>query len=120
MKSWLRRGGGIADKGISALAWLHDDSIMLFLCLFWLLPLIVVVMISAFIYDLGPVLHDRIHEVFLYSLLGLPLCFGVCLYTEFAATKASQRIRDRMGRMPVYVGYVLLGVGDLLWMLGII
>jgi hypothetical protein len=117
MNAWLRRLGGIADKAISVLVWLHE-SIMLFLCLFWLLPLLVLVVISAFIYDLRPLL--RVHAVLLYSLLGLPLWFGVCLYAEVAATAMSRRIKEWMGRLPVYVGYVLLSVGGLLWLLGII
>jgi hypothetical protein len=59
-------------------------------------------------------------EVLLYGLLALPLWIGVCLYAQFAATSASHRIRHWIGRMPAYVGYVLLGVGGLLWLLGII
>jgi hypothetical protein len=104
---------------LSAVIWPHD-SVMLFICLFWLLPLIVLVVISAFIYDLRPVLRGRMQEAFLYGFLGLPLWIGVCLYAQFAATSASHRIRDWMGRMPAYVGYVLLGVGGLLWLFGII
>ena len=119
MRSLLQRLGWAADRALSAVIWLHD-SVMLFICLFWLLPLIVLVVISAFIFDLRPLLRDRMQEVFLYSLLGLPLWIGVCLYAQFAATSASHRIRDWMGRMPAYVGYVLLGVGGLLWLLGII
>jgi hypothetical protein len=119
MRSLLQRLSWAADRALSAAIWLHD-SVMLFICLFWLLPLIALVVISAFIFDLRPLLRDRMHEAFLYSLLGLPLWIGVCLYAQFAATPASHRIRDWMGRMPAYVGYVLLGVGGLLWLLGII
>jgi hypothetical protein len=119
MRSVLHRLSLAADRALSAVIWLHD-SVMLFVCLFWLLPLIVLVVISSFIFDLRPILRDRMQEAFLYSLLGLPLWIGVWLYAQFAATSASLRIRDWMGRMPAYVGYVLLGVGGLLWLLGII
>ena len=119
MRSLLKRLSWAADRALSAVIWLHD-SVMLFICLFWLLPLIVLVVISAFIFDLRPLLRDRLQEVFLYSLLGLPLWIGVCLYAQFAATSASHSIKDWMGRMPAYVGYVVLGVGGLLWLLGII
>jgi hypothetical protein len=120
MRSLLQRLGRAADRTLSAVIWLHD-SVMLFISLFWLLPLIVLVVISAFIYDLRPLLRDHMQEALLYSLLlGLPLWIGVCFYALFAATSASHRIRDLMGRMPAYVGYVLLSVGGLLWLLGII
>jgi hypothetical protein len=119
MNAWLRRLGGIADKAVSVLVWLHD-SIMLFVCLFWLLPLLALVVISAFVYDLRPLLRDRMQGIFLYTLLGLPLWFCVCLYAELAATSASRRVKAWMGRLPVYVGYVLLSAGGLLWLLGII
>jgi hypothetical protein len=56
----------------------------------------------------------------LYTLLGLPLWIGVCLYAQFGATTTGRRISHWMGRMPAYVGYVLLGVGGLFWLLGII
>lgn len=85
MRSLLQRLGWAADRALSAVIWPHD-SVMLFICLFWLLPLIVLVVISAFIFDLRPILRDRMQEVFLYSLLlGLPLWIGVCLYAQFAA-----------------------------------
>ena len=71
--------------------------------------------ISAFIYDLRP---DSARPY--YNLVGLPLRFGVGLYAEFGPTSAPRRIKDWMGRMPAYVGYVLLGVGGLLWLFGII
>lgn len=58
--------------------------------------------------------------MFLYSLGALPLWFGLCLYAEFAGTATAHRIKQWMGRMPAYVGYVLLSVGGLLWLLGII
>ncbi len=119
MRSLLQRLSWAADRALSVVIWLHD-SVMLFICLFWLLPLIVLVVISAFIYDLRPLLRDRIQEVFLYCLLGLSLWIGVCFYAQFAATPASHRMRDWMGRMPAYVGYVLLSAGGLLWLLGII
>jgi len=119
MKILLQRLGAMGDKAISMIAWLHD-SIMLFICVFWLLPLIALVVISAFIYDLRPLLRSRIETVFLYSLVALPLWFGLGLFAEFAGTQAAHRIKGWMGRMPVYVGYVLLGVGGLLWLLGII
>ena len=111
--------GWVPDKALSVVIWLHD-SVMLFICLFGLLPLIVLVVISAFIYDLRPLLRDRMQEVFLYCLVGLPLWIGVCLYAQFAATSTARSISHWMGRMPAYVGYVLLGVGGLLWLLGII
>jgi hypothetical protein len=119
MKSLLQRVGWFADKALSAVIWLHN-SVMLFICLFWLLPLIVLLIVSAFIYDLRPILRDRMQEVFLYTLLGLPLWIGVCVYAQYAATSTARRINHWMGRMPAYVGYVLLGVGGLLWLLGII
>ena len=119
MKSLLQRVGWVTDKALSVVIWLHDSA-MLFVCLFWLLPLIVLVVVSAFIYDLRPVLRERIQEVFLYTLLGLPLWIGVCLYAQFAATSTARGISHWMGRMPAYVGCVLLGVGGLLWLLGII
>ena len=86
--------------------------------MFWLLPLIVLVVV--FIDDLRPILRSRIEGVLLYGLLGLPLWLGLCLYAEFGNTPVARRIKDWMGRMPTYVGYVLLGVGGLLWLLGII
>ncbi len=119
MRSLLHRLSLAADRALSAVIWLHD-SVMLFICLFWLLPLIVLVVISAFIYDLRPLRSDRMQEVLLYGLVGLPLWIGVCFYAQFAATSASHRIRDWMRRMPAYVGYVLLRVGGLLWLLGTI
>jgi hypothetical protein len=119
MRSLLQRLSWVADRALSVVIWLHD-SVMLFICLFWLLPLIVLVVISAFIYDLRPIPRDRMQEVFLYGLLVLPLWMGVCLYAQFAAASASHRIRHWIGRMSAYVGYVLLGVGGLLWLLGII
>ena len=119
MKALLQRLGVMADKAISVIAWLHD-RIMLFICVFWLLPLIALVVISAFIYDLRPLLRSRIEAVFLYSLVALPVWFGLCPYAEFGGTHAAHRIKGWMGRMPVYVGYVLLGVDGLLWLLGII
>jgi len=119
MTSPLLRLGLVADKSMSVLAWLHD-SIILFLRLFWLLPLIALVVISAFTFGLRPLLRSRIEAVFLYSLVALPLWFGLCLFAEFVGTQAAHRIKGWMGRMPVYVGYVLLGVGGLLWLLGII
>ena len=39
---------------------------------------------------------------------------------SFGMTRQAQRINDWMGRMPAYLGYVLLGVGGLLWLFGII
>ena len=56
----------------------------------------------------------------LYTLLGCPLWISVCLYAQFAGTPTDRRISHLMGRIPAYVGYVLLGVGGLLWLLGII
>ena len=119
MRALLRRLGRIADQGISVLMWLHH-SMMLFICVFWLLPLIALVVVSAFIYDLRPILRSRIEGVFLYSLLALPLWLDLCLYAEFGKSPAAHRIKAWMGRMPAYVGYVLLGVGGLLWLLDII
>ena len=117
MKSLLQRVGWVADKALSVVIWLHD-SVMLFICLFWLLPLIVLVVVSAFIYDLRPVLRDRMQEVFIPSW-GSRLDRR-CAHVQFAATSTARRISHWMGRMPAYVGYVLLGVGGLLWLLGII
>ena len=119
MKAPLQRLVRIADQGISVLMWLHG-SIMLFICVFWLLPLIALVVVSAFIYDLRPILRSHMDGIFLYSLLALPLWLGLCLYAEFGKSPAAQRIKAWMGRMPAYVGYVLLGVGGLLWLLGIV
>jgi hypothetical protein len=119
VRSLLRRLGPLVDKALDAVVWLHD-RIMLFVCLFWLLPLIALVVVSAFVYDLRPLLRGSIQGLALYSLVGLPLWFGLCLYAEFTATPAAHRIQHLLGRLPVYVGYVLLGVGGLLWLLGII
>lgn len=92
MRSLLQHLSWVADRALSVVIWLHG-SVMLFICLFWLLPLIVLVVISAFIYDLRPIPRDRMQEVSLYGLLVLPLWIGVCLYAQFAATSASHRIR---------------------------
>jgi len=113
MRSLLQRLSWAADKALSVVIWLHD-SVMLFICLFWLLPLIVLVVISAFIYEIRPILRDRMQEVFFYSLLGLPVWIRRLLYAQFPEHQGLGR------RMPAYVGYVLLGVGGLLWLLGII
>src|SRR6476620_889972 len=86
MRSLLQRLGRATDRALSAVIWLHD-SVMLFICLFWLLPLIVLVVISAFIFDLRPILRDRMQEVFLYSLLGSRSG------SAFASTHSSQQPR---------------------------
>ena len=52
MRSLLQRLSRAADRTLSAVIWLHD-SVMLFICLFWLLPLIVLVVISVVIFDLA-------------------------------------------------------------------
>jgi hypothetical protein len=119
MNSLLKHLGWAADKAISVVLWLHH-SVMLFLGLFWLMPLIALVVVSAFIYDLRPLPRESVQELALYGLLGLPPWFGLCLYAEFGMTRQAQRINDWMGRMPAYLGYVLLGVGGLLWQFGII
>jgi hypothetical protein len=54
------------------------------------------------------------------TVLITPRWIGVCLYAQFTAKSAARRISHWMWRMPTCVGYVLLGVGGLLWLLGII
>ena len=63
MRSLLQRLGRATDRALSVVIWLHD-SVMLFIFLFWLLPLIVLVVISAFIFDLSTPLSidERAHN----------------------------------------------------------
>jgi hypothetical protein len=119
MNALFRRLGPLADKALSVVIWLHD-SIMLFICIFWLLPLIALVVISVFLYDLRPLLRERIDTIFLYGLIALPPWLVLCLYAELAITPAADRMKAWMRRLPVYIGYVVLGVGGVLWLLGVI
>ena len=119
MKVLLRRVGALTDKALSGVIWLHD-SIMLFICLFWLLPLIAAVVISVLFYDLRPLLRGKIETIFLYGLIGLPPWLALCLYAERANSQLAHRLKGWMARMPVYVGYVVLGVGGALWLFGVI
>lgn len=119
MTSLLRRLGALADKALSVVIWLHD-SIMLFICLFWLLPLIAVVVVSVSVYDLRPLLRGKINAIFLYGLIGLPVWLALCHYAERANTMTAYRLNAWMGRMSVYIGYVVLGVGGALWLFGVI
>jgi hypothetical protein len=93
---------------------------MLFICLFWLLPLIAAVVISVLFYDLRPLLRDRPETIFLYGLVALPPWLALCVYAEHADSNAANGLKAWMARMPVYVGYVVLGVGGALWLFGVI
>jgi hypothetical protein len=119
MTSPLRRLGALADKALSVVIWLHD-GIMLFICLFWLLPLIALVVTSVSVYDLRPLLRGKIDMIFLDGLIALPAWLALCLYAERANTMTAYRLKAWMARMPVHIGYVVLGVGGVLWLLGVI
>ena len=107
----------VIEKAMTAVLWLHD-SIMLYLALFWLMPLIALVMVSVFIYDLRPLMRDQIGT--LYSMLGLPPWLGFCLYTELHPGPTTRQIKHWMRRAPIYIGFILLSAGGLLWLLGVI
>jgi hypothetical protein len=53
MRAPIRRLGALGDRALTAVIWLHD-GLMLFICLFWLLPLIAAVVISVLFYDRAP------------------------------------------------------------------
>ena len=109
----------MGDKVLTAVISLHD-SIMLFICLFWLLPLIAAVVISVLVYDLRPLLRDKIEAIFLYGFIAVPPWLALCVYAEHANSKTAHRLKAWMARMPVYVGYVVLGVGGALWLFGVL
>jgi hypothetical protein len=119
MSVLFRRLGALADKALSAVIWLHD-GIMLFICVFWLLPLIAAVVISVLFHDLRPLLKDRLETIFLFGLIALPPWLFLCAYAEHANSTTAHRLKAWMARMPVYVGYVVLGVGGALWFFGVI
>ena len=93
---------------------------MLFICVFWLLPLIAAVVISVLFYDLRPLLRDRLEAIFLYGLIALPPWLALCVYADYANSTTALRLKAWMARMPIYVGYVVLGVGGALWLFGVI
>ena len=86
MRPLLQRVGWVADKALSVVIWLHD-SVMLFVCLFCLLPSIVLVVISAFIYDLRPVLRDC------KRFSSIPF-WGFRFGSAFVSTRSSQEHRQ--------------------------
>jgi hypothetical protein len=65
-------------------------------------------------------LRDSVQDYVFYSLFALPPWLALCLYAQFGMTIAASQIKDWMKRMPVFVGYVVLGAGGLLWLLGIL
>src|SRR4029077_13588986 len=89
----------IIDKILNVVLWLHD-SVLLYVCLFWLLPLIIFLLISLFLYDLRPIMRSRIHDVFVYSLIGVPLWLSLRLYAQFGMTPLATHLRDWIGRIP--------------------
>jgi hypothetical protein len=119
MRAIIPRLGALADKALNAVIWLHD-GIMLFICLFWLLPLIAAVVISVLVYDLRPLLRDRLEMIFLCGFIAFPAWLALYVYAEHASSKTAHRLKAWMARMPVYVGYVVFGVGGTLWLLGVI
>jgi uncharacterized membrane protein len=119
MKSLLQNLGRAVDVTNSTLIWLRH-GIFLFLGLVWVVPLFAVAVVSAFVYDLRPMLRDSVQNYVLYSLFALPPWLALCLYARFGMTIAASRIKDWMTRMPAFVGYVVLGAGGLLWLLGIL
>lgn len=118
MNSVFRRLVVLVDKGLSVVIWLHN-SIMLFVCLFGLLPLIALFVFSALFFDLRHLLRGKNEQIFLSGLVALPPWLAVCLYAELANTPAADRMRVWMGRIPVYTGCALFGVGAALWLLGV-
>jgi hypothetical protein len=119
MKSLLQNLGRAVDVTNSTLSWLRH-GILLYLGLVWVVPLFVVTVVSAFAYDLRPMLRDSVQDYVFYSLFALPPWLALCLYAQFGMTIAASQIKDWMKRMPVFVGYVVLGAGGLLWLLGIL
>jgi hypothetical protein len=119
MKVIIRRLGALVDKAFEAIIRLHD-GIMPFICLFWLLPLIAAVVISVLVYDLRPLLRDKLETILLYGLVALPPWLALCLCAEQVNSATARRLKAWMARMPVYVGYVVLGVGGVLWLFGAI
>jgi hypothetical protein len=118
MKQLLKCSWRAIDKAMSFVIWLND-SIMLYICLLWLLPLCGLVVISLLIYDIRPLVRDQLGLLFVYSMLGLPPWLGFCFYTQLRTTPATQRIKDWMRRAPVHIGLIVLGTGALLWLLGV-
>jgi len=115
LKSSLRK----LDRALDVLKWLHDCS-LLYIAIFWLLPLLGLVFFSWLIADLRPILRGRLDEVLLYSLFGLPFWLSVCLYAEFSMRVRAQRLKRRLKNAPVTVGYLFLGGAGLLWLFGVI
>jgi hypothetical protein len=119
MRALFRRAGAGGDRVLNAVLWLHD-GIMLFVCLFWLLPLFAAVLLSVFVYDLRPLLHGRLETYLLYGLIALPPWLLLCVYAVHTNSKTAHHLKAWMTRVPVYAGYVVLGVGGALWLFGAI
>lgn len=106
------------DKVIDITLWLHH-SVLLYICLAWLLPLFAAVLISWLIWDLRPLLKGRMEALFWYAMIGYPLWFVIGLYAEFAATPRADRLKLLMEQAPVQIGYIVLGLGALFWLFGV-
>lgn len=106
------------DKIIDITLWLHH-SILLYICLVWLLPLLAAVLVSWLIWDVRPLLKGHMEALFWYAMVGYPLWFAIGLYAEFAATPCAKRFKQWMEDAPVQSGYIVLGLGTLFWLFGV-
>lgn len=106
------------DKIIDITIWLHH-SILLYICLVWLLPLLAAVLFSWLVWDLRPLLKGHVETLFWYAMVGYPLWFLVGLYAEFSAKPLAVRLKQWMEDAPVQIGYIVLGLGALFWLFGV-
>ncbi len=106
------------DKIIDITIWLHH-SILLYICLAWLLPLLAAVLFSWLVWDLRPLFKGQVETLFWYAMTGYPLWFVIGLYVEFSAKPHAVRMKQWMEDAPVHIGYAVLGLGALFWLFGV-
>ncbi|MFZ4809123.1 MAG: hypothetical protein ACOYLQ_17865 [Hyphomicrobiaceae bacterium] len=116
--SFLRRITIMLDRGIDALLWLHERT-MLYIALVLLVPMLLLVTFSILVLDLRPFRPTAPDQV-ATALLGLyPVWILICFVMDRAAGRYGAVWRTAVERAPVVVGLMLFAVGGLMLVAGV-
>jgi hypothetical protein len=119
MRTLLTALAALGEAALDLIIWLHD-RLMLFVLIVFLVPLLVVVVISLLIYDIRPWARSIAAAVGYSALLAIPLWLGFCAILERSTTPTATCLKQAMHRAPIVIGYALFAVGGLMWLLGAI
>ncbi len=118
MHDWWHRLWAWIDRVLDAIEG-FDFNIHSYFAIFLLGPLLAVVIISLFLFDLRPYIRPYIDQIFLGIVLGYPIWAIVSVYMSRKRQTQLSTWRDRVERVVIFIGSILILFGAYVWIVGI-